>query len=55
MKGSSDEWQKHAEELKAGAGRRAEENKRAKVGDDVEGDVMMEAIGACGLNESDLN
>ena len=54
VKGSADEREKHAEELRAGAERRAEENKRAKVGDDVEGDAMMEVIGAIGLNGSDL-
>jgi hypothetical protein len=53
-KRSIDEWEKYAEELKAGAERRAEENKRSKVWGDVEGDAMMEAIGAIRLNESDL-
>ena len=54
VKRSTDEWEKHAEELKASAERRAEENKRAKVGDDVEGDAMAEAIGAIGFSELDL-
>ncbi len=40
--------------MRAGAERRAEENKTAKIVDDVEGDAMMEATGASGLNESDL-
>ncbi len=31
-KRSTDEWDKYAEDLKAGAERRAEENKKAKVG-----------------------
>ena len=44
-------WEKFAEEVRAGAERRVEENKRAKVGDDVEGDTMMEAIGAIGFSE----
>ncbi len=47
------EWKKFVEEPRAGAERRAEENKRARVGDDVEGDAMMGAIGAVGLSESD--
>ncbi len=46
MKKSTDEWENNAEELKAGAERRAADKERAKVGDDVEGDAMMEAIGA---------
>ncbi len=53
MKSSTDEWEKYAEELKVGAERRAKENERARVGDGVEGDTMMEALGAIGLNESD--
>ena len=40
--------------MKAGAERRAEENKKAKVGDDIHGDTMMEAIGAIEFNDSDL-
>ena len=40
--------------MKAGAERRAEESKKAKVGDDMDDDAMMEAIGAVGFNESDL-
>ncbi len=41
MKRSTDEWEGYAEELRAGADRREEENKRAKIGDGVEGDAMM--------------
>jgi hypothetical protein len=33
---STDDWEAYAKALKAGAERRAEENKRAKVGDDVD-------------------
>ncbi len=51
---SIDDWEEYAKLLKIGAERRAEKNKRAKVGHDVEGDVTMEAIGAIGFNESDL-
>ncbi len=46
-------WEKFAEELRAGSERRAEESERARVGDEVEGDAMMEAIGAVALSESD--
>ncbi len=41
--------------MKVGAERRAEENKKAKIEDVMEGDAMMEAIGAVGFSESDLS
>ncbi len=50
----TDEWQKYAEDLEAGAERIAEENRTAKVGGGADGDVMMDAIGASWSNESDL-
>ena len=53
-KRSTDEWEACAKDLKADAERRAEENKKAKVGNDVGGGAMMQAIGAIGFNESDL-
>ncbi len=40
--------------MNAGAVRRAEENKKAKVGNDVDDDAMMEATGATGFSVSDL-
>ncbi len=41
VKRSTDEWGSYAEDLKAGAGRRSEENKKAKVGEDLDNDAMM--------------
>ncbi len=40
--------------MKAGAERRTEENKKAKVGEDLDNDTMTEVIGAVGFTESDL-
>ncbi len=54
MKKSTDDWETHAKDSKAGAERRSEENKKAKDGDDMDDDAMMEAIGASGFSESDL-
>ncbi len=45
-KRGSDEWVAYAKDLKAGAERRAEESKKAKVGYDMDGDRTMEAIEA---------
>ena len=45
-KRSTDEWETYAKDLKARAERRAEDNKRAKVGEDLDNDAMMEVIGA---------
>ena len=45
-KRSIDQLERYVEELKAGAERRAGENKRAKIGGDVDGGVMREEIGA---------
>ncbi len=44
----------YADGLKAGAARRAEDNEKAKVGDDVDDNAMVEATGTILLNESDL-
>ncbi len=46
VKTSTDDWETYAKELKAGAERRAEESKKAKVGDDMADDTVMEAIGS---------
>ncbi len=51
---STNDWETHAKDLKAGAERRADENKKAKIGDDMDDETMMVAIGDIGLNESDL-
>ncbi len=40
--------------MKAGAEQRTEENKKAKVGEDLDNDAMLEAIGAIGFDKSDL-
>ncbi len=48
---SIEDWEDFAKDLKAGAERRAEENKKAKVWDDMDDDAMMEAIGAVGFSE----
>ncbi len=40
--------------MRASTERRAEENKKANVGDDLDKGAMMEAIGVIGFNESDL-
>ncbi len=45
LKMSTDDWNEFSKELRAGAERRAEENKRAKVGEDLNNDAMMVAIG----------
>ncbi len=54
-KRSTDDWETFAKDLKAGAERRAEENKRAKVGEDLDNDAMREVMGAAGVTESDLS
>ncbi len=54
VKRSTDDWESYTEELRACAERRAEANERTKVEDVVEGDAMMEAIGAGDFSESDL-
>ncbi len=54
LKRSTGDWGEFAKELSAGAGRRAEEHKRAKVGEHLDNDAMMEATGAVGFAESDL-
>ena len=39
--------------MKAGAERRAEENKKVKGGEDLDSDSTMEVIGAIGLTDPD--
>ncbi len=51
---STDEWETYTRDLKAGAERRVEEDKKAKVGEDLENYAMMEVVLAMGFNESDL-
>ncbi len=48
-KRTADDWETFAKSLRAGAERRAEENKKAKVGEDLDGDVMMEVMSAIGF------
>ncbi len=50
----TDDWTTFAKDLKAGAERRAEENKKAEVGEELDCDTMMEAIGTIAYNESDV-
>ncbi len=50
-KRSTDDWQTFAKERKAGTERRAEENKKAKIGQDLDNDAMMEVTVAAGFNE----
>ncbi len=38
----TDDWETFAKSLKTGAGRRAEENKKATIGDCLDGDVTTE-------------
>ncbi len=54
VKRSTDDWETFAKDSKAGAQRREDENKKAKIGDDMDDETMVEATGAIGLNESDL-
>ncbi len=55
LKRSTDDWEEFAKKLRTDTERRAEENKKAKVGKDLDNDAMMEAIGSLGFTASDLN
>ncbi len=54
LKSRTDDWETFARELKAGSERKAEENKKAKVVEDLDSDAMMEVFGAVGCTETDL-
>ncbi len=52
LKKSTDDWETFARDLKAGAGRRREEHKKANVREDLSSDAMLDTIGAAGFSES---
>ncbi len=53
-KRSVDDWEMFAKKLRTDAEQREDEDKKAKVGEDLDNDVMIEEIGAVGFAESDL-
>ncbi len=50
-KRSTGDWEKFAKDLKAGAERRAEDNEKTQVGEDLDNDAMMQATGATEFSE----